>query len=153
RSVAGYSWRPGPILHLGSGLDTAVPRRGRRWKSRDLYNLVMSGRVPSGLRCAADALALVTLAIDTSPVCPMFWNDPPLLFCAPQPRQVIDAGLLLLVKPQSAWCPPLPLLSNANRFEMTCTAETLLPPSLNPFPLLCDPDVVAPWLKAHELRT
>ena len=59
---------------------------------------------------AAAALAAVTLVAFTSPVCAMFWNAPPVLFHAPQPEQVMLAGFELLVKPQSALCPPVPLL-------------------------------------------
>src|SRR6516162_4494890 len=110
----------------------------------------MAGRLPSALRLAAAALAdVMPEGMATSPVCPMFWKLPPMLFQAPQPVQVIEAGLLLFVNPQSDLCPPLPLLSKPNRLEMMCTAETLLPPSLKPLPLLCEPASVAPMLNAQ----
>ncbi len=122
-------------------------------RARQIF--VMSGSVPSALRLAAAAFAAVTEVAETPPELVMFWNEPPRLFQAPQPVQVIEAGLLLLVKPQSAtWDPPaVSLLSKAKRLDMTCFADTLPPPILNPLPLLMLPAVVAPCPNAQELRT
>src|SRR4029077_9895341 len=107
-----------------------------------VHSDVMAGRLPSALRFAAAAFADVTPeGIATSPVCEMLWNDPPMLFQAPQPVQVIVAGLLLFVNPQSDLCPPLPLLSKPKQFDIVCAAETLLPPILKPLPLLWEREV------------
>ena len=66
----------------------------------DLYRESMAGRAPSAVRGAAIILAAVALPGAEVVTPPMFLTSVPLPQAAHLPVQVMEAGLLLFVKPQ-----------------------------------------------------
>ena len=112
----------------------------------------MAGNDPSAFRAAAIILAAVAPLGAVVPTPEIFWLSLELSHDAQAPVQVMEAGLLLLVKPQLPGTAAY-LLSVAYRSLRMWTAETLLPPNLKPLPLLALPPVVFDWDIAQQLST